>query len=55
MFLPSEVKTEVIFHNVITGGMIDFARNSAEKRRFAMNVRIPSEQDLILIKLFNTC
>jgi len=50
MFLPSEVKTEVIFHNVITDGMPDFARNSMAKRHFAMNVRIPSGQGWMLRK-----
>jgi len=32
MSMPDVVRTAVIFHNVIIGGMLNFVRNSVEKR-----------------------
>ena len=50
MFLPSEVKTEVIFHNAIIVGMIGYVRNNEAKRCFVMSVKIQNGQNWMLRK-----
>lgn len=45
MFMPSVVKTEVIFHNAIIVGMTGFVQNNEAKRCFAMSVKIQNGQD----------
>ena len=44
MFSQGKVKTEVIFHNVITGGMPDFVRNREVKKFSATSVKILNGQ-----------
>ena len=42
--MQSEVRTVVIFHNVITDGMLDFVRNNGAKRLSVTNMKIPNGQ-----------
>ena len=43
--MPGVVKMEVIFHNVIIDGMLNFVRNSVGKSCFAMCVTIKNGQN----------
>ena len=45
MSMPGAARMAVIFHNVIIDGMLNFVRNSVEKRYFAMRVKIKNGQN----------
>ena len=43
--MPGAVRMAAIFHNVIIDGILNFVRNSVEKRYFAMSVKIKNGQN----------
>lgn len=47
MYMPDEVRTVVIFPNVIIVGTIGFVRSSVKRKYFVMSVKIPNGQDWI--------
>ena len=45
MYMPDEVRTVVIFPNVIIVGMTGFALSNVKRRYFVMSVKIPNIRD----------